>query len=326
MFAAATNRSVRWKAAMPIEWHDCAWRPPIKLRRSGEIHCRPAAKPLPSTALLSHAVRRNNLAKPMKKIGNRKTPAANARAFTLVELLVVIAIIGILAAMLMPVLAAAKKRALVVKSKTEIEGIVNAVNAYDTDYGRFPMTKDQQKYAGVNDYTTGYVQNPQANITWPPIAAWDGTHVFSIDNNSNTIAMLMDLTSFGNGVLTANTNHVENPKQVKYLAAKEVTDSTQPGVGPDGVYRDPWGNPYIITMNSSYNEQGCRDIFYSQQKVSQQSGQTGYEGLFNPNASNPNSDNFLYHGKVMVWSAGPDKQVKNIPANQGVNKDNITSW
>jgi type II secretory pathway pseudopilin PulG len=245
-----------------------------------------------------------------------------------VELLVVIAIIGILAAMLMPVFSVVKTRALVAKSRTEIEGIVNAVNAYDTDYGRFPMTKVQQKYAGVNDYTTGYLPDPQANIAWPPPAtAWDGSHYFSLDNNSNTIAMLMDLTSFGNGVLTSNTNHVENPKQVKYLTAKEVTDPTQPGVGPDGVYRDPWGNPYVITMNSSYNEQGCRDIFYSQAKVSQQSGQTGYEGLFNPNASNPGSDNFLYHGKVMVWSAGPDKKVRSdVAANQDVNKDNITSW
>ena len=35
----------------------------------------------------------------------------------------------------------------------------------------------------------------------------------------------------------------------------------------------------------------------------------GYNGLFNPNNTAPNTDNFLYHGKVMVWSAGPDGKI-----------------
>jgi hypothetical protein len=34
-----------------------------------------------------------------------------------------------------------------------------------------------------------------------------------------------------------------------------------------------------------------------------------------------------YHGKVMVWSAGPDKAIApGLPANQRANKDNILSW
>jgi len=42
-------------------------------------------------------------------------------------------------------------------------------------------------------------------------------------------------------------------------------------------------------------------------------------------ASNPNS--FLYRGKVMVWSAGPDRKYSSTDkANQGVNKDNVLSW
>jgi hypothetical protein len=104
-------------------------------------------------------------------------------------------------------------------------------------------------------------------------------------------------------------------------------------VDNNGIYRDPWGNPYVITMNTSYNEQGSSDLYYSQMNVSQSSGQTGYNGLFNPiaaPASQPQKDNYLYHGKVMVWSAGPDGKIDDAsvvaPANKGFNKDNILSW
>ena len=264
----------------------------------------------------------------MKKNGNRKSEIGNVRAFTLVELLVVIAIIGILAAMLLPVLARVKDAAKVAQAKTEMSAIVSAIEAYDQDYGRFPMTAAQQTAAGTNDFTTGFVANPQSGITW-------SASKYASDNNNATIAILMDLTTYPDGTATPNANHVKNPKQVKYLNAKMSGDAgtgTQPpgGVDNSGIYRDPWGNPYVITMNSSYNEQGTSDIFYSLQAVSQQSGQTGYNGLFNP-ISSPSTqaqkDNFLYHGKVMVWSAGPNRKVDpNDPSNDNENKDNVLSW
>ena len=78
----------------------------------------------------------------------------------------------------------------------------------------------------------------------------------------------------------------------------------------------------------------CKDPFYSLHNVSQvtpqpnpPSPQQGYNGLFNPTDPAGASDNFLYHGNVMVWSAGPDGKIDPTqPANQGVNKDNILSW
>jgi hypothetical protein len=35
----------------------------------------------------------------------------------------------------------------------------------------------------------------------------------------------------------------------------------RPGVGTDLVYRDPWGNPYIITLDLNYDEK-ARDACY----------------------------------------------------------------
>ena len=70
-------------------------------------------------------------------------------------------------------------------------------------------------------------------------------------------------------------------------------------------------------MDLNYDEQ-CKDAFYCLQKVSQNppgsTSQSGYNGLYNPDTGG-NSDNFLYHGKVMVWSAGPDGKID--PAKAG---------
>ena len=85
------------------------------------------------------------------------------RGFTLIELLVVIAIIGILAAMLLPALSAVKKHAFVVKARAEIAGLANAIQAYDQDYSRFPVS--QAAATGTGDFTCGLVQYPQPSTT-----------------------------------------------------------------------------------------------------------------------------------------------------------------
>jgi prepilin-type N-terminal cleavage/methylation domain-containing protein len=321
----------RASGRMPVEWHFSQWIPVIQLTRPApKPFC--LTKPLLPAAFIMHPARRK---KPFKLMN--KSPLAQRShrlAFTLVELLTVIAIIAILAAMLLPVLAIVKKKALVMRSRTELSAIVTAVEAYDTDYGRFPVTAGEQAFATTNDFTTGLITN-QTPTT--PI-------LISYDNNSNTIAILMDLQTFANGDATVNNNHVKNPKQVKYLNAKgsdydpRVADQTPlPGVDKTGIYRDPWGEPYVITMDLNYDNQ-CNDFVYARQSVSQSPpmsatayAQNGFNGLSNPNAPPPTSqtqkDDFLFNGKVMVWSKGPDRQYDvNTPPNTGVNKDNVMSW
>jgi prepilin-type N-terminal cleavage/methylation domain-containing protein len=63
-------------------------------------------------------------------------------AFTLVELLVVIAIIGILAALMLPVLARAKEKANVTRVHAELYGIAMALEMYATDNaGKVPPVR-----------------------------------------------------------------------------------------------------------------------------------------------------------------------------------------
>jgi len=66
---------------------------------------------------------------------NRKRPAA--RGFTLIELLVVIAIIAILAALLLPALAAAKRKAKLAQCQSNFHQVMVACNVYANDYNEY---------------------------------------------------------------------------------------------------------------------------------------------------------------------------------------------
>ncbi len=63
-------------------------------------------------------------------------------AFTLIELLVVIAIIIILAGLLYPAYQAAQNQAKRTQAKNDLTQIVTAVNAYYTEYGKYPGVTD----------------------------------------------------------------------------------------------------------------------------------------------------------------------------------------
>src|SRR5207248_277418 len=129
------------------------------------------------------------------------------------------------------------------------------------------------------------------------------------------------------GKPTINLGHLKNTKQKIYLSSVPMVDSTNlSGLGPDLVFRDPWGSPYIISLDLNYDE-NCRDTTYRNSKVSKDKGATGFNGLLNSSDTNGVSDDFQYRGGIMIWSKGPDRNSDtNSPANVSPNRDNILSW
>lgn len=235
--------------------------------------------------------------------------------FTLIELLVVIAIIAILAAMLLPAIGRVKVQAQVNRAKTEIGQIALAVQGYESEYNRLPSSAQ-----AVTDAAT-----TQNDITFGgPIKQGTGAAAtqFGQRTNSEVVSILMAIPQFRNGNFSANKDHLRNPKRTPFLRANDVSDVVSSGIGTDGVYRDPWGNPYVITLDLN-NDERTSDSLYSRPAVSatQAGSSVGFYGLSLVDGK------YQLNGPVMIWSAGPDGAIDlNRKAGEGLNKDNILSW
>jgi len=261
---------------------------------------------------------------------------AAKRAFTLIELLVVISIIGILAGILAPALGHAKTAARIAQAKTEMKGLEGVISQYYSTYSHYPTSSHVRKDGVSNfnpDYTYGtYGTSRAGDPAYYPKA---GNNALKVQipttpppggvqtNNSELVAILMDIDRTPG----PNFNKKGNPenKQAQVLLNAKMSSSTNSsGVGPDFVYRDPWGSPYIITVDLNYDN-ACRDGFYRSDTVSSDPKNPG-KGL-NGLISTGVRDTWEARSGVMIWSFGPDKMADPTkPATVQPNKDNILSW
>ena len=190
-----------------------------------------------------------------------------------------------------------------------MSALVQAIESYNSVYGLMPVSPSILQAARSGSFTYGaIIPNPKSPS---PIGILEEGQVTL---NSELVAVLMDLTNYpGNpSQATINTNHWLNPQQIKFINANMVPEISLPGVGPDLVYRDPWGMPYIITINLSETNE-CQDAFYGRPILSP--------------ATSGNDIHFPEHVRVMVWSAGPDRKINpGAPFDQAENKDNVLSW
>lgn len=247
----------------------------------------------------------------------------HSRAMTRVELVVVMAVSAILVVLLLPAFRGGRRDpgASISRVKMEMVALAMAIYQYQTAYGRFPVSSNA---TGSSDFTFGTYGTSDEALGITNASGYEA-------NNSEVIAMLMDFDKFPNGQNTVNVDHVGNTNKIAFLAAKMTSSTNSPGVGPDYVYRDPWGHPYIITIDLN-GDNKCRDAFYRLTSVSETASALGSHAYLTrpsppPYSSDDARDSFEVPGAVIVWSLGPDgKADKSQKASEGVNKDNITSW
>jgi len=144
-----------------------------------------------------------------------------ANAFTLVELLVVIGIIAILMGLLFAGGRAVQQQAKRTQAKNDLAQIVTAVNAYYTEYGKYPVVADDTPIANTGD-------------------------------------LFYTLRAIASG--TANAGNAANPRKIVFISPPDVKDPGTPVSGIGTVtgarqYYDPWGMPYAIEVDGNYNNQ-----------------------------------------------------------------------
>lgn len=121
--------------------------------------------------------------------------------FTLIELLIVVAIIGILAVALVPTISDAPARARDAARKTMVNNVITAVESFNIDEGKYPVTTDWvcltspgtgdvadlvANYLGTNAPTQPDVGNPPSGETCTDSVQYNGTA------STYTVAVLLE--------------------------------------------------------------------------------------------------------------------------------------
>ncbi len=219
---------------------------------------------------------------------------AGLHAFTLIELLVVIVIIAILMGLAFPVFQGIQNQAKKVQAKNDLTQIVTAVNAYYTEYGRYPLL-DSQTSANADAFFGGG----------------------SSPTNEKLFNVLRMPLGFAD---SQNAGGPQNPRKIAFIPPPDAKDPSNPRAGiaaqdtsvngisvKAGEYVDPWGTPYAIKIDGDYSN-----------RIE-----------INPYSLNAGSSTL--QAGVIAWSFGKDQQSLSIPGpaankNSAPNSDDVISW
>src|SRR5262249_46765912 len=229
-----------------------------------------------------------------------RPPYKGNRAFTLIELLVVVGIIAILVGLLFPAFKAVQNQARSTQAKNDLTQIVNAVNAFYTDYGRYPVAP------AATDTCFNWSLGPCAT---------------QVRLGSDWLFNeLRGCTAAGTSCSSNLNNPIINARQIVYISPPIVKDPNNPksGIATNltpgnriGRFYDPWGSEYNVVVDTVYNNSVIN--IYGPQNV----GGAGVDPI-------PQG--------VAAWSNGPDLQVGTNSnyvykdPTTGAQSDDVISW
>ena len=212
---------------------------------------------------------------------------SSSSAFTLIELLVVITIIAVLAGLLLPVTLSVMKSARKTSAKATESQIVSAVNAYQTEYGQYPVP-NLGNQTSAQDYTYDNKTTHNGQLFDVLRALNDTTDPTSATGSLNT-----------RKIVYFSANSVKNaaaPTNGFIIATNSNPTGNANVVMQTGDLIDPFGNLYCVRMDGSYSNAVLNP----------------YSGTGNPNGSatatddsNSQSQDVLRTG-VISWSVGID--------------------
>ena len=171
------------------------------------------------------------------------------RRFTLVEMLTVVAIIGILAGLIIPTVIIAQNRGRETQAKSDISSIMTALKQLKSDYNRCLV-----KYSS-GDFYVGGVKIDSGKTTSFNCDLHSSTKSHNVARLDGTAydAMIAELSAPKNttllGLSDDNKKLCVNRRRKTYL---DPQNGFNPAAGYnttanlEKLWRDPWGNPYVI--------------------------------------------------------------------------------
>ncbi|MFM7604519.1 MAG: type II secretion system protein [Prosthecobacter sp.] len=213
----------------------------------------------------------------------------SSHGFTLIELLVVVTIIGILAGLVISQAPKLMQQSRELEVRNVIVAIQNGIQAYQTEYNRYPIDPSQTSSSGGDDAPAVLTNQSTSLITalMGPAAKQGGSGGSSGGSGSGGTANL-------------------NPKDIEFVTFKVAKNGLNGLVGAQSPYSlvDLWGSPFYVLFDTNLDRKiGNPDLQNQDPKISQ-------------NAVSP-PPQFL-PTDVAIYSIGKDK----IP----MTGDDIVSW
>jgi len=167
-------------------------------------------------------------------------PQSQSRGFTLVELLVVIAIIGVLVALLLPAVQAAREAARRTECVNNLKQMGLGAANYESARGRFPPGRLRPDWTDANG-------NPKSGSNYSSVAITDKTGFYSVHiwllpyMEANNVYELIDFNIAHIKIVDTATN----PNAQAYLAAHDFficpSDANTGAIVSENNYRSNFG-------------------------------------------------------------------------------------
>jgi len=165
----------------------------------------------------------------------------SSKGFTLIELITVIGIILVLMGLLFPAIQNIKEATKRAQAKNDVTQIVTGVNAYYTEYGKYPLVTAQLGWDTI-------FGNVGGNPNYPNDTLMDVLSNNLNGNNQSAVALLNP-----RGIVFFSANNVKSASSPKSGIATQ--NATSPHGNPirAGEFLDPWGEQYIIGIDGDYS-------------------------------------------------------------------------